>query len=467
MLRVPPDVDLFDETLREGAERSPLFVDVATKVELARRIVDTGIRTIVVGMYPDVPHNIELTRALLRARLDGELPTDTRFVIITHLGARLRRTRQLVRDLNCDTSALWILGIHSVSDEQLRHLYPMVRNYPAVAPPTDCDPPLADWLGCTDQVRRADSLGWLRSELPVLADTPGIGGALVGLLDAFRADKSHLHDAVEVVRDAGISQIRLVDTAGTCYPRQAGELVSSLVTRNPELKFYGHFHDDFGMATANAMTGLESGLSGADVSVGGIANRAGHPALAEIVMALKHLSTGRASRYRTESLYELSRLTERTYGLIERPAQPITGSITYAVQSGIRTDLLKRSPKIFDEVDPAEIGSEIIKMYGVRSGQDGLLRIIAGNQHEFAAAGVAVAPTTEFADRLHELLEREWSARTAAAASRLRAAIDEHDSALRAAFFDERSVVEWIVATAPALRLPADSAATALAPNND
>ena len=60
-----PSIDLFDETLREGAERAPISASIEAKCELARAIANAGIRTIVVGMFPDVPHNIALLAALL------------------------------------------------------------------------------------------------------------------------------------------------------------------------------------------------------------------------------------------------------------------------------------------------------------------------------------------------------------------------------------------------------------------
>lgn len=437
MLPISPDIDLFDETLREGAERSPLFVDIATKVDLACEITECGVRTFVVGMYPDVPHNIELTEALLNARTDGRLPAATRFVIISHLGYRLRSTIEHIQKMTADTSSLWVLGIHSVSDEQIRYLFPTVQQ-------AGDNPNLEQWLSLPDSVRRQESLVWLQKELDTLGSIPGIGGTIAGLLDAFRADPGHLSRAVQVVADsASTRSIRLVDTAGTCVPGQARELARALTTAHPDINFYGHFHDDFGMATANAVTGLSAGLAGVDVSVGGLANRAGHPALAEVIMAVRHLSSATTAPYTPGNLFRLSRLVEEIYGLIERPCQPITGAVTYSVQSGIRTDLLDRSPKIFDEVNPADIGSEELRMFGVRSGSEGLLRILQSHRSEVEQVGIEISE--EFAEAVYQQLIHEWGARSERSAQRLRAAITEHASALRDAFFDEKAVVEWIV----------------------
>ena len=76
MSRIPgfhPSIDLFDETLREGAERAPLATSIEAKCGLAKAITGAGSRTLVVGMFPAVPHNIELLGALLDLRDRGEL----------------------------------------------------------------------------------------------------------------------------------------------------------------------------------------------------------------------------------------------------------------------------------------------------------------------------------------------------------------------------------------------------------
>jgi homocitrate synthase NifV len=196
------------------------------------------------------------------------------------------------------------------------------------------------------------------------------------------------------------------------------------------------------MASANAVAGLSVGLCGADVTIGGFANRAGHPATAEVVMALRQLYGIELPGYRTEALYDLSRLIERTYGLLESPANAVTGVVTHAVQSGIRTELLNRSPRIFDDLDPADVGSKEIRMFGVRSGQDGLLRILREHEETLAQDGIEVSP--EMALKLYDKLVTEWELRSARAKDRLIGTIEAYQEALFDAFFTETAVLSWV-----------------------
>jgi isopropylmalate/homocitrate/citramalate synthase len=431
------DIDLMDETLREGAERATVPPTLEAKADLAEAIAHAGIRSIVVGMFPDVPHNIAFLKELVERQSTGRIPQHVRFLVISHVGITFRQTLDALNHLSIPLSSVWIIAIHSVSDLQMRHLFPTIlRKDPALAWDDEA------WSRTSDAEMRRFNLKWFDEFLPSLAAYQG-GGVMVGLLDAFRADHEHLVAAAQTVARHPVTQIRLVDTAGTCLPHQVQRTVGELVSGFPQIQFFGHFHDDFGMATGNAMTGLSLGLKGVDVSVGGFANRAGHPPLAEVTMALRKLYGIALPGFRYDQLTRLSRLSESLYGLMENPAQAVTGVITHSVQSGIRTELLRRAPTIFDILDPREVGADLVRMFGVRSGRDGLLRFL---RETGVLEPLGLAPSAEIADRLYPALEREWKRRSAQAHEQLQGCIRDYHSALNHSFFTEDDVRVWLEA---------------------
>lgn len=432
-------IDLMDETIREGAERASVPPPFAAKLELAEAIAQIGVRSIVVGMFPDVPHNVELLGALLASQRAGRIPQDVRFLVISHVGITMKQTFDALEGIPGPKDTIWVIAITSVSDLQLTHLFPTIlRKDRAVSLEQE------SWERLSVEERRQRNLEWLGGFLPSLRSCPG-GGVMVGLLDAFRADPRHVRASVSLIASHGIRQVRLVDTAGTCTPQQVPALVGGLVSQFPSLEFYGHFHDDFGMATANATLGLSVGLRGVDVSVGGFANRAGHPALAEVAMALRHLYAVDLPGFCYGDLYALSRRAERTYGLMENPAQAITGVITHSVQSGIRTQLIDRAPRIFDVIDPAEVGAELTKMFGVRSGRDGMLRFL--REHTGALQAAGIEPTEETADLLFERLNQEWRRRSEHTRELLLKQIDAYQKALQGSLFTEEAMLGWLQTT--------------------
>jgi isopropylmalate/homocitrate/citramalate synthase len=442
--RFVDDIDLMDETLREGAERATVPPTLEAKADLAEAIARTGVRSIVVGMFPDIPHNVAFLQELAQRQSAGRIPANVRFLVISHVGITFRQTLDALNSLSIPLSSVWIIAIHSASDLQMRHLFPTIlRKDPALAWDDEA------WGRTSDEEMRRFNLQWLDEFLPSLAEYKG-GGVMVGLLDAFRANHEHLVAAVQTVARHPVTQIRLVDTAGTCLPHQVQRTIGELVNGFPRLQFFGHFHDDFGMATGNAITGLSLGLKGVDVSVGGFANRAGHPPLAEVTMALRKLYGITLRGFRYDELVQLSRLTERLYGLLENPAQAVTGVITHSVQSGIRTELLRRAPTIFDILDPQEVGADLVRMFGVRSGRDGLLRFL---RETGVLEPLGLEPGAEIADRLYPEIEQEWKRRSSGAHEQLQACIRSYHSALNHSFFTEHDVRAWLEANISKLNL--------------
>ncbi len=70
--------------------------------------------------------------------------------------------------------------------------------------------------------------------------------------------------------DMGADEIGISDTTGMANPRQVYALVSSVAERVPVEKLSLHFHDTRGAALANALAGLQAGVTIFDGSVGGL-----------------------------------------------------------------------------------------------------------------------------------------------------------------------------------------------------
>lgn len=126
-----------------------------------------------------------------------------------------------------------------------------------------------------------------------------------------------------------------------------------------------HFHNDCGMATANALTALECGADCADVSVLGLGERAGVARLEELAAAL--VVRGRAA-------FDLSPLR----GLCGHVAQaaslsvprhwPVAGRDIFAVESGLHAHGVRRDPSLFEPFPPELVGGSRRVGVGRKSG---------------------------------------------------------------------------------------------------
>jgi hydroxymethylglutaryl-CoA lyase len=68
----------------------------------------------------------------------------------------------------------------------------------------------------------------------------------------------------------GIRHISLADTDGAANPLQIGQTIVAVKQRFPEVTWSLHLHNTRDMALANALAGLQAGITQFDASLGGI-----------------------------------------------------------------------------------------------------------------------------------------------------------------------------------------------------
>ncbi|WP_134672208.1 LeuA family protein [Halorussus marinus] len=191
----------------------------------------------------------------------------------------------------------------------------------------------------TSDVQLEDSMHATREEVversvaAVERVTEAGATAMFSPMDATRTDEDYLAEVVEAVSEAGVDWINIPDTCGVATPARFAELVTT-VDEHTDARIDVHTHDDFGMASANAVAGFEAGADQAQVSVNGIGERAGNAAYEEVVMTVESVY-GVDTGIDTTRITELSRAVEE-YSDVPVPAnKPIVGDNAFAHESGI------------------------------------------------------------------------------------------------------------------------------------
>ncbi|MDY6774505.1 MAG: 2-isopropylmalate synthase [Halobacteria archaeon] len=152
-------------------------------------------------------------------------------------------------------------------------------------------------------------------------------------MDATRTDFDFLVDIVSTASEAGADIVNIPDTVGVMRPTAMKRLISGL-REEVDIPYDVHCHDDFGLATANSIAGIEAGAVQTQVSVNGIGERAGNAALEEVVMSIESIF-GVDTGIDTTKIYELSKLVERLSGIPLPQNKPIVGSNAFSHESGI------------------------------------------------------------------------------------------------------------------------------------
>ena len=195
--------------------------------------------------------------------------------------------------------------------------------------------------------------------------------------DAGRTDNEYLARVVEAVIKAGATTINIPDTTGYCLPHQYGEKIAFLknnVSNIDKAIISCHCHNDLGLATANAISGVINGAQQIECTINGLGERAGNTSLEEVVMILsQHKHLGYYTNINTKELNPMSRLVSDTMRMPVQPNKAIVGSNAFSHSSGIHQDGFLKDATTYEIINPEEVGAEASKIVlTARSGRSAL-----------------------------------------------------------------------------------------------
>ncbi len=195
--------------------------------------------------------------------------------------------------------------------------------------------------------------------------------------DAGRTDNAYLARVIEAVIAAGATTVNIPDTTGYCLPHQYGEKIAYLVNNVPNIDkavISCHCHNDLGLATANAFSGIMHGARQVECTMNGIGERAGNTSLEEIIMILrKHSDLPFNTNIKTSKLVPLSQKVSDTMRMPVQPNKAIVGCNAFAHSSGIHQDGFIKNASTYEIISPEEVGAESSKIVlTARSGRAAL-----------------------------------------------------------------------------------------------
>jgi (R)-citramalate synthase len=142
---------------------------------------------------------------------------------------------------------------------------------------------------------------------------------------------------VEGLQGAGINHLMLPDTLGILTPEEVRAGLSDMIARFPEQPFDFHPHNDYGLATANALAAVRAGVRTIHCTVNCLGERAGNVSLAEVAVAVRDKLGMKLSIDETK-IVALSRMVENFSGKRVADNAPVIGADVFTQTSGIHAD---------------------------------------------------------------------------------------------------------------------------------
>jgi len=189
--------------------------------------------------------------------------------------------------------------------------------------------------------------------------------------NGYRDSRDYVYAMVEGLQGTGISHVMLPDTLGVMMPAEVKASLSDMVRRFPEQPFDFHPHNDYGLATANAMAAVESGVRTIHCTVNCLGERAGNVSLAEIAVALRD-KLGVSLTIDETKIVALSRMVENFSGKRVADNAPIVGADVFTQTSGIHADGDQKGDLYQTRLSPERFDRKRIYALGKMSGKASL-----------------------------------------------------------------------------------------------
>ncbi len=328
-------LNICDTTLRDGEQSAGIVFANLEKIRIAKLLDELGVQQIEVGIPAMGGDEKETIKKIAGLGLETSI-----------LGWNRAIVDDVSHSVDCDVDAVAVSM--SSSDIHIEHKLRKSR----------------EWV----LERLVESIEYAKDHgLYVSANAE----------DSSRTDKEFLIKFAQTAKLAGADRLRYCDTLGILEPRRAYEVIK-VITEYVNIPVEMHTHNDFGMATANAIAGVRGGAKFVNTTVLGLGERTGNSPLEEVVMAAKHLlniNTG----IKTERFREISEYVARASGREIPHWKPIVGSNCFAHEAGIHADGVMKFLGTYEPYSPEEVGMKRKIIIGKHSGRSTIKQVL-GNK---------------------------------------------------------------------------------------
>lgn len=189
--------------------------------------------------------------------------------------------------------------------------------------------------------------------------------------NGYRDKPDYVYALVEGLVGTGVAHFMLPDTLGVMTPEEVGAGMSDMIRRFPDLTFDFHPHNDYGLATANAMAAVRAGVRDIHCTVNCLGERAGNVSLAEVAITLRD-KMGMELAVDESKFLTVSRMVENFSGKRLADNAPVVGADVFTQTSGIHADGDQKGDLYQTPLSPERFGRRRSYALGKMSGKASL-----------------------------------------------------------------------------------------------
>jgi len=336
-------VELYDTTLRDGAQSEGISFSVVDKLHIAEKLDELGIHYIE-GGWP------------------GSNPKDAEFY-------------QKVKDLSLKNARIVGFGStrrHDTKAEEDNNLIMLVEAGVKIATivAKSSDLQVTRVLKTTLEENLsmiADSIRYLKSKgIDIFFDAEHY-------FDGYKSNANYALKTLEAAAEAGADCLVLCDTNGGALPDEITEAVKA-AAKATKVPLGIHTHNDGGLALANTLAAVQAGVTHVQGTINGYGERCGNTNLCTVIPALKlKMGIDCVTDEQLAKLTEVCHFVSEVANLVPDPYSPYVGTSAFSHKAGYHMDGIMKWPDAYQHINPDKVGNRQRTVVSDQSGKRNIM----------------------------------------------------------------------------------------------
>jgi len=320
-------IDIFDSTLRDGAQSEGISFSVQDKLNIVKTLDDFGVAYIEAGNPSSNPKDIEFFEKVASLKLKNAK--------LCAFGSTRRKNITVEQDdnvlslLKANTEVVAIFGkcwdlhvteiLHATLEENLLLVEDTLRFF-------------------KDKNKE------------VVFDAEHF-------FDGYKANKPYAMQVLDAAVKGGADVLCLCDTNGGASPMEVYNITRLVFERFPSVKVGIHCHNDTGCAVASSLMAVEAGAVQVQGTFIGFGERCGNADLSIIIPNLQLKQGYPCVDGELENLSETVIKLAEIANITISNDKPYVGRSAFAHKGGMHIDGVNKLSRSFEHIDPALVGN--------------------------------------------------------------------------------------------------------------
>ncbi len=320
-------VQLYDTTLRDGAQREGVSFSVVDKLNITKKLDELGIHFIEGGWPGSNPKDIEF--------FDKAKSLSLSHAILVAFGSTRYPKTKAEDDAN-------LLALASAG----------VKAATLVAKSSDLQVTQVLETTLEENLNMiADSVRYLKAKgLTVFLDAEHF-------FDGFKNDPDYSLRCLTAAAEAGADCLVLCDTNGGTLPDEITVAVEA-AKKITEVPLGIHAHNDSALAVANTLAAVNTGVIQVQGTINGYGERCGNANLCSIIPNLKlKMGIDCVTDEQLAKLTEVSHYISEAANLAPDPFLPYVGASAFSHKAGLHVSGVTKWADSYQHIEPAEVGN--------------------------------------------------------------------------------------------------------------